>query len=250
MTSKAEVQTYNKPGDINVGVGSKKTNPFLPMMERILGENTSVETLNQLMVMQEGWEKREAQKAYTESMFQFQSKVPTIEKKGFVGYNGTNFNFARLEDIAKAIKPILAEFGLSYHFKQEMYNEVISVSCIMSHRLGHSETVSMQSGSDTSGKKNAIQAIASTVSYLRRYTLTGITGIVIGDPDTDGNAVDLEQLGEITAYSDEKFSANFPKWESAILSGKQTPESMIKFLGTRQIILSEKQKDVIKGVTV
>jgi hypothetical protein len=46
---------------------------------------------------------------------------------------------------------------------------------------------SLTAGADTTGAKNAIQAIASTVSYLQKYTLLGATGMAAGMPDTDGN---------------------------------------------------------------
>ena len=45
----------------------------------------------------------------------------------------------------------------------------------------------MTAPSDTSGQKNSIQAIASTVTYLQRYTLLAATGITTMDmPDDDG----------------------------------------------------------------
>jgi len=39
---------------------------------------------------------------------------------------------------------------------------------------------------DKSGGKNDIQAIASSVTYLRRYTLTGALGISTCEDDNDG----------------------------------------------------------------
>jgi len=51
---------------------------------------------------------------------------------------------------------------------------------------------------DTSGSKNSIQAVGSTVSYLQRYTLYSILGLASKDADTDGNnRVSFEQAEEI-----------------------------------------------------
>jgi hypothetical protein len=47
--------------------------------------------------------------------------------------------------------------------------------------------VTMSAPPDTSGAKNVIQAKASTVTYLRRYTLLGAVGMAAGMPDSDGN---------------------------------------------------------------
>jgi hypothetical protein len=40
---------------------------------------------------------------------------------------------------------------------------------------------------DAGGAKNAIQARASTISYLERYTLKAICGVAEGGEDDDGN---------------------------------------------------------------
>jgi hypothetical protein len=40
--------------------------------------------------------------------------------------------------------------------------------------------------SDNTGLKNALQASSSAVSYMRRYTLTGVAGISTADEDIDG----------------------------------------------------------------
>jgi hypothetical protein len=54
--------------------------------------------------------------------------------------------------------------------------------------MGHSESTSLSASPDTSGSKNAIQAIGSTVSYLQRYTILALTGLATEDMDDDGHA--------------------------------------------------------------
>ena len=44
----------------------------------------------------------------------------------------------------------------------------------------------MEDQADTSGSKNAIQAMGSTVQYLRRYTLESVLGIATSSIDVDG----------------------------------------------------------------
>ena len=43
---------------------------------------------------------------------------------------------------------------------------------------------------DSGGAKSAIQARASSKSYLERYTLLGITGLASSDGDKDGQSAD------------------------------------------------------------
>jgi enoyl-[acyl-carrier-protein] reductase (NADH) len=67
---------------------------------------------------------------------------------------------------------------------------------VITHEQGHSETTSLSAGADDSGKKNNIQAIASTVSYLERYTFLAATGLTAKDMDDD--AVSAEPLETIS----------------------------------------------------
>jgi len=70
--------------------------------------------------------------------------------------------------------------------QQKTENNCISITCVVTHLDGHSEQTTMESPPETSGSKNAIQAIGSAVSYLQRYTLTGALGITTADEDCDG----------------------------------------------------------------
>jgi hypothetical protein len=63
----------------------------------------------------------------------------------------------------------------------------MEVTCYLRHVQGHEESVSMGGPPDAGGAKNAIQARASTKSYLERYTLKAICGVAEGGDDTDGN---------------------------------------------------------------
>ena len=65
---------------------------------------------------------------------------------------------------------------------------------------GHSESVTLSAPPDDSGKKNNIQQIASTVTYLERYTLLAATGTAVKEQDDDGSASGMsEEL--ITDYT-------------------------------------------------
>ena len=66
---------------------------------------------------------------------------------------------------------------------------MISVTCTLTHSMGHSESVTMPPvAPDNSGKKNSIQQVASAITYLQRYSLLAITGLAAKDQDDDGIA--------------------------------------------------------------
>lgn len=62
---------------------------------------------------------------------------------------------------------------------------------------------------DTSGSKNAIQAIGSTVTYLQRYTLLSGCGLAAASTDDDGRGaappatITEEQAADLRAMAEE-----------------------------------------------
>ena len=140
-----------------------------------------VDKLEKLMELQERWDAKEAKKAFVEAMSRFQSTVPTLKKTK----EGHNYSYAPLGDIAEQIRQPLKECGLSYRFEMD-HSSGVAVTCVVTHIDGHSEKSFMNAAPDTSGSKNAIQAIGSTVTYLQRYTLIGALGLTTADQDIDG----------------------------------------------------------------
>ena len=82
---------------------------------------------------------------------------------------------------------MLDENGLSFRHNIDNKENGIEVTCIIAHESGHSEQTSVLAPPDKSGSKNDIQAIGSSITYLKRYTLESICGIVTTDDDNDGN---------------------------------------------------------------
>ena len=227
----------------------------MKLMELAVQSDGGVEKLEKLMDLQERFERNHARKAFFDAMARFQEQMPVIHKRGKAGFdhrNGggrTEYSFARLEDIAEAIRKPMADNGLSYSFQQSAEpsgsGPFITVRCVLTHTDGHSEFAEMSAYPDTSGNKNSIQEQASTVSYLRRYTLTGVAGIVVADEDNDGATAVAPPEG----YPQEQFEANFPNWKQAIESGKKTAAQIITFLGKKGAHLTEEQTKAINGVT-
>ena len=163
-----------------------------------------VDKLQKLLDVKTQWEATEARKAYIAAVSAFKSEPLTIEKKKAVsfGTNKTSYHHATLDHVCAVVVPALASHGLSHRWETEQLDGgLIRVSCVLTHILGHSERVTMQSGADASGSKNPIQAIASATTYLARYTLLMITGLATSDMDDDArkNAdfVTTEQADEL-----------------------------------------------------
>jgi len=159
-------------------------------------QNMDVDKLSKLMDLQERWESTEARKQYFDSFANFQALTPIIRKTT----KGHNYMYAALGDIAQQIRPVLEQCQLSYRFDIQDAGDVISVTCIVSHRAGHQEKTTMTAQPDTTGSKNAIQARGSAVSYLQRYSLIGALGLTTADQDIDGR-LSAENISEGQAES-------------------------------------------------
>jgi hypothetical protein len=179
-------------------------NPLV-MVERALTQNSSVETLAKLMELAERWQANEARNAYVVAMNAFKKNPPTLIKNKHVQFGNTNYDHATLDNVVDTITAGLSKHGLSHSWKVEQVDTRIKVTCVITHELGHSESVSMEAGADTSGSKNSIQAIGSAVTYLQRYTLLSATGMAAKGTDNDGATIgttlDISEALEYIANS-------------------------------------------------
>lgn len=184
-----EIQT---PADIVANQPRTVMTP-MEMLDRAVSSGASVETLTQLMTLQERWEANQARKAFDEAMAAAKANMPAIIKKRKVDFTTakgrTNYQYEDLASIMNLIGPVLSANGLSVRYRtQAETNMPISVTCIISHRMGHSEENTLLAGRDESGNKNSIQAIGSTVTYLQRYTLKAALGLAAAADDDGGSS--------------------------------------------------------------
>lgn len=175
----------------------------MEILQNAVDGGADVATLTQLLTLQERWEKNEARKAFDNAMAEAKAVMPTIRKNRHVGFESkrtgdtTSYSHEDLAQIAETVTPILSQHGLSYRFRTSSPPDgPVSVTCIISHRQGYSEENTLSAPADTSGKKNNIQAVGSTVTYLQRYTLKAALGLA-ASADNDG-ATPEEESPQIT----------------------------------------------------
>ena len=157
-------------------------------------DDFDVEKLGRLMELQEQYAANEARKAYVQALGMFRAQCPTIIRTRTVEFatknkDNTHYTHAGLAETVEQIQGLLAACQLSSTWKIVRDEPTwIQVECRLSHHAsGHTETTSLGGAPDMSGSKNSLQARASTVSYLERYTLKALLGLVDKDmPDDDG----------------------------------------------------------------
>jgi len=178
-----------------------------------------LDRLERLMDMQIKWEANEARKAFAEAMAEFKLNAPAIMKDKNVSYETgkgtTAYSHATLGNVCEKIVASLANHGFSHRWVPgRRDNGVLTITCVITHKLGHSEETMLEGGADASGGKNNIQAMSSTNTYLERYSLLAAVGLAPKDmPDDDGRGSTQGNADEI-----------WMKWETQLASAGTADE--------------------------
>lgn len=153
------------------------------LLQIAVDSGADLDKLEKLMDLQMRYEENEARKAYNEAISAFRSECPAIKKTR----KAHNSKYAGLAETIEQIKGLMSKHGLSHSWRTlQGENKSVGVTCVLTHRQGHKEETTLYADADTSGSKNSIQAIGSTVTYLQRYTLFAMLGLAGTDQDLDG----------------------------------------------------------------
>jgi hypothetical protein len=174
-----------------------------------------VNKLEKLLDMQERVLRRGAEIAFNVAFAEMQSQLPVIQQNGAIVVNGqVRSKYALFEDINEAVKPILKKHGFALTFKTETTKGEAKVTGILMHNEGHREETDITLDADTSGSKNGVQSIGSSISYGKRYCLCALLNITSRGEDDDGlaagvNRITDKQAADLQALAEE-VKANIP----------------------------------------
>lgn len=173
-----QMQTFNSPAALMMQAAQSGMTP---------------ETIEKMMDLQLRFEAEQARRAYVDDFSKFAAERPSVFKNKQVGFESkrtggsTNYKHETLDNLVDTVGPVLARHGFSHTWNTQQAGAKITVTCTLTHRLGHKESVTMESMPETSGTKNAIQQVASAITFLQRYTLRSVTGVATTDDyDDDG----------------------------------------------------------------
>lgn len=164
------------------------------LIERVAtNPNASIETLERLLDMQERVQATRAVAAFNTDLAAMQPKLPIIAERGGIKTSGgaIQSKYALWEDINEAIRPHLADHGFALTFRVDRRDGLVRVTGILSHRDGHSTDTTIELPVDSSGSKNAVQAIGSSTSYGQRYTAKLLLNLTSGGEDDDGRGAGM-----------------------------------------------------------
>lgn len=165
--------------------------PFELIAHAVQSGQMDVETVKELVALQREMKADAAREAFVKAMAAFQSKCPTVDKtKKVLNKDGTvRWQYAPLDKIVEAVRPMLEENGLAYTIQAAQDDKSVAVTCIITHVLGHSESSSFTTPIDKEGYMTAPQKVASALTYGKRQAFCNALGILTGDEDTDATDV-------------------------------------------------------------
>jgi hypothetical protein len=142
-----------------------------------------------------------ARKAFNNALADAKAELPIIKKNKLVDFKTdkgrTTYWHEDLAEVVETVVPVLSAHGLSHRWRLNgKPGEPVMVTCIISHRDGHYEENTLSAGADTSGGKNPIQGMKSTVSYLERITLMASLGLASSKDDDDGRGASPQTAPE------------------------------------------------------
>lgn len=158
-----------------------------------LQSGRSMEEIGKLIELRNNEIARLAQLEFNKAKSTFQGLVSPVYRNRLVNYPNkpnasgvvthTTYVHEDLAAIELAIKTHCKELGFTYDWKTRYEGDWIYVKCVLRHTNGHSESDELRAKSDKSGGKNDIQSEASTMTYLRRYSLKAVLGLSSEDDD-------------------------------------------------------------------
>lgn len=168
------------------------------LLRMAVEQGADLDRLERLMALQERWQAAQAKRAYDEAFAAFKAEGVKILKNRTVTAGPLDGKkYAELFAVVNAVTPALSAHGLSTSWRlTKDEKDWIEVTCYLRHVGGHQETATMGGPPDTGGAKSAIQARASTVSYLERYTIKAVLGMSEQDDDKDGAVPGSDELGQ------------------------------------------------------
>jgi ERF superfamily len=175
------------------------TTALMQLIERAARDpSCDIERMERLLAMHERLITRQSKASYMAALSRLQPKLPMIEERGAIlnKSDEVQSRYALWEDIVTVITPILASEGFSLSFRTGNANQHIQVTGVLAHAEGHSEETMLDLPADVSGNKNAVQAVASSVSYGKRYTAGALLNLRMGAIDDDGQSASDKRAPE------------------------------------------------------
>ncbi len=159
---------------------------------------TNIANLQALLQMQREVIADQAKIAFARALWRLKKDMPQIPKNGTIdlGTKG-KIKFARWEDMAEAIQPLMDREGFTLSFDTEERAREGGGSVVigtLTHIDGHHTTARFSLPLDSGPGRNSLQAAGSTLSYGKRYVTELLLNIVRRGEDDDARAAGIRYI--------------------------------------------------------
>lgn len=162
----------------------------IDLLRSAVERGVPVEVLERLTALHERISARQAEAAFGGALAKFQAQCPSIPKssraqittKSGVRYS---YQYAELDEIARIIRPLLEQCGLSYTWDCTLDGEIVKCICTLRHSAGHAVTATFAAPIDSAASMSGPQRVASALTYGRRQALVQVLGLTMTEADTD-----------------------------------------------------------------
>lgn len=200
---------------------------FYDLIEMALEKNNA-DAIEQLVNLQNQQQDRQREEDFEVAYADLQAEIPAVLKTR--NNEQTRSTYAKLDDIHKAVKPVLQKHGFSTRYESPdiQPERMVVATCVLTFKNGwkvkNTATIPVDNvGIKGTANKTEAHGTGSAISYARRYALCGLLDITLTDDD-DGNAaggvpritpeqqaIILELLQDVDDDTRAQFYLSYPK---------------------------------------
>lgn len=173
-------------------VTTNSSHAILGVIDRLSANpDIDIDKIERFFDLYERQQRFEAERAFAKAFAAMQPEMPIIAERGEINnrVGQVQSKFAKWEDIVEGIRPVLAKHGFALSFQPTILeNGKVRVTAVLQHEDGHKISSTYDLPADTSGSKNAVQALGSSTSYAKRYLASGLLNIASRGEDDGGQA--------------------------------------------------------------
>ncbi len=181
------------PADL-LEIAMQSSTPDIERLERLMAMNL------QYAEQQEKNRLRDAMLAFRADYAAFTGENIIIPKTLFVerGKAGS-FEQAEYDRVCGMLSPALSKHGFGYRHDQKFTSKQwttdgvtsdipwVIVTCFLDHRLGHTETVTLEGPPGDLTANTPVQNMQTTATYCKRQSLLAVTGTPTGGEDKEAD---------------------------------------------------------------
>lgn len=187
-----------------------------------------IDRLERLMAMDERYRQAQERDRQRDAMLAFESAFADFRGENVIipktkdvdrGKAGT-FAHAEFDEVCRRLSPALSKHGFGFRHKQRfgtrprvidgVEEEVpwVWVTCILSHRNGHSDISELDGPPANESANSPIQNMQCSASVLKRQTLLAITGTATGGEDDESKQKRLQSAADAATAAVGSLEAN------------------------------------------